>query len=31
MNRTNLVYWLADNQWNIDEMQQGIAWEALIK
>lgn len=31
MNRTNLVYWLADNQWNINEIQQGIAWEALIK
>lgn len=29
--RNNLVYWLANNQWNIKEIEQGIAWKELNK
>lgn len=29
--RNDLIYWLADNQWNIKEIEQGIAWEELTK
>lgn len=30
VNRTSLVYWLADNQWNLKEISKGIAWQTLL-
>lgn len=27
--RTNLIHWLANNQWNINEIQNGTAWKML--
>lgn len=29
INRKNLIYWLADNQWSMEEMQSGFAWKKL--
>lgn len=29
VNRTKLVHWLADNQWNIHEIKNGQAWKKL--
>ena len=29
INRTNLIHWLADNQWNIEEIKNGTAWSKL--
>jgi hypothetical protein len=29
VNRTNLLHWLADNQWNMQEIQNGTAWQKL--
>jgi len=28
-NRTKLIHWLADNQWNINQIQDGTAWNEL--
>ena len=28
-NRINLLYWLANNQWNLSEIQDGTAWKML--
>lgn len=29
--RINLIHWLADNQWSIEEIRKGIAWQELTK
>jgi hypothetical protein len=29
VDRTNLVHWLAENQWNAQEIQNGVAWQNL--
>lgn len=29
VNRKNLIYWLANNQWNIKEIENGTAWSML--
>jgi hypothetical protein len=29
VDRIKLIHWLADNQWNIQEMQNGFAWQSL--
>ena len=28
-NRLNLLYWLANNQWKLTEIENGIAWKML--
>ena len=30
-NRINLLYWLANNQWSLSEIQNGTAWKMLQK
>ena len=30
-NRMNLLYWLANNQWKLSEIEKGIAWKMLKK
>ena len=30
-NRKNLLYWLANNQWNLKEIEKGTAWKMLLQ